>query len=338
MNPSPGAPTEPLLTVERLRAHFPTDRGLVRAVDGVSFTLEQGQALGLVGESGCGKTVLCRTLLGLLGRSAWSAEEASVRFAGRELRRLPEKALRQVRGRQIAMIFQDPMTSLNPVMKVGRQIAETLTFHLGMSKRAARARAVELLAAVGVPSPTRRVDEYPHQLSGGIRQRVAIAIALSCEPELLIADEPTTALDVTVQAGILDLLQQLQRERGMAMILITHDLGVVAGRTDQVAVMYAGKIVEKASTTALFANTRMPYTRALTDSIPHLSLPAHTRLKAISGAPPDLVRPAPGCRFAPRCPRAAHRCVRQEPELRADPGSDHWYACWHPVGNGETRS
>jgi len=321
----------PLLAVERLQTHFQTDRGLVRAVDGVDFTLEQGVTLGLVGESGCGKTILCRTLMGLLPPSAKIPDDAVVRFDGNDLRKLNEKALREIRGKDIAMIFQDPMTSLNPVMTVGAQISESLRLHLGYSKRDAHARSVELLRAVGIPAPQRRVDEYPHQLSGGIRQRVAIAIALACEPKLLIADEPTTALDVTVQSGILDLLQREQGERNMSMILITHDLGVVAGRTDEIAVMYAGKMVERASTRDVFHDTRMPYTRALIDSIPVLDQPAHTRLSTIPGQPPNLIYPPAGCRFAPRCNRVQERCRSEEPALSATVPSHHLFACWHPV-------
>lgn len=309
-----------------------TERGLVRAVDGVSFALEQGVTLGLVGESGCGKTILCRTLMGLLPASAKISDQARVLFNGQDLRALDEKQLRAIRGRDMAMIFQDPMTSLNPVMKVGAQISETLVHHLGMAKAEARARGIELLRAVGISAPERRIDQYPHQLSGGIRQRVAIAIALACEPKLLIADEPTTALDVTVQSGILDLLREQQRERNMSMILITHDLGVVAGRTDEIAVMYAGKMVERSPTKALFANTRMPYTQALMESIPHLDHPTHSRLKTISGQPPNLIYPPPGCRFAPRCGRAEERCRADEPVLAADGEPEHTFACWRPVG------
>jgi peptide/nickel transport system ATP-binding protein len=330
----------PLLQVENLHTHFQTERGLVRAVDGVSFSLEQGVTLGLVGESGCGKTILCRTLMGLLPPSARVSEDARILFNGRDLRGLDEKALRAIRGRDVAMIFQDPMTSLNPVMKVGAQISETLIHHLGTSKQEARERGIELLRAVGISAPERRIDEYPHQLSGGIRQRVAIAIALACEPKLLIADEPTTALDVTVQSGILDLLRKQQRERNMSMILITHDLGVVAGRTDEIAVMYAGKMVERSSTKDLFANTRMPYTQALMQSIPQLDHPTHTRLRTISGQPPNLIYLPPGCRFAPRCSRAEEQCREEEPVLASDGlvnssgdgGVDHSFACWHPVG------
>ncbi len=320
------------MRVENLHTHFMTARGLVRAVDGVSFTLKQGVTLGLVGESGCGKTILCRTLMGLLPASAKISERARILFNGQDLRALGEKQLRAIRGRDMAMIFQDPMTSLNPVMKVGAQISETLIHHLGMTKAEAHDRGVELLRAVGISAPERRIDQYPHQLSGGIRQRVAIAIALACEPKLLIADEPTTALDVTVQSGILDLLREQQRERNMSMILITHDLGVVAGRTDEIAVMYAGKMVERSSTKDLFGNTRMPYTQALMESIPHLDHPTHARLRTISGQPPNLIYPPPGCRFAPRCTRAEERCREEEPVLASEVGSEHAFACWRPVG------
>lgn len=323
--------TEPLLSVQDLRTYFRTDRGLVRAVDGVSFALAQGVTLGLVGESGCGKTILCRTLMGLLPPSAWIPESASVRFNGHDLRRMTDKELRKVRGKEVAMIFQDPMTSLNPVMTVGAQISESLMLHLGFTKGDARNRSIELLRAVGIPSPERRVDEYPHQLSGGIRQRVAIAIALACEPKLLIADEPTTALDVTVQSGILDLLQREQSERDMSMILITHDLGVVAGRTEEIAVMYAGRMVERAATAELFHDTRMPYTRALIESIPKLDQSAHTRLRTIPGQPPDLINPPLGCRFAARCERAVDRCEQSSPELAATEPAEHLFACWYPM-------
>ena len=320
-----------LLAVEDLCTHFQTSRGRLRAVDGVSFALAQGRTLGIVGESGCGKSVLARTIMGLLPSNAHVPLDSRVLFDGRDLRRMSERALREVRGRHMAMVFQDPMTSLNPVMTCGAQIAEALVHHLKLRRRAARERAVELLASVGIPGPARRVDHYPHQLSGGMRQRVAIAIALSCEPQLLIADEPTTALDVTVQAEILDLLRQQQRRRNMALILITHDLGVVAGRTDEVAVMYAGRIVERAATTTLFAETRMPYTQALLRSIPRLDDPPHTPLDAIAGRPPDLIDPPPGCRFAPRCRYAADDCRRAAPALSGD---RHAFACWHPLRVG----
>jgi len=320
----------PLLEVSDLRVEFRTERGTLRAVDGVSFALEAGRTLGIVGESGCGKTVLSRSLLRLNPIAA-----GRIAFDGQDLVAMDESELRAVRGKDISIVFQDPMTSLNPVLTIGAQIAETLVHHLRMGRRAARARARDLLAAVGIPSPEARLGEYPHQLSGGMRQRVTIAMALACEPRLLIADEPTTALDVTVQAQILDLLKQQQRERGMAMILISHDLGVVAGRTDAIAVMYAGRIVERAPTRRLFEHTRMPYTEALLRAIPRLEHASHTRLLAIGGRPPDLVSPPPGCRFAPRCSRVQERCRFDEPELLADSAPDHDYACWYPVSPSE---
>ena len=326
---------EPLLIVQNLRTHLPTDRGLVRAVDGVSFILERGKTLGLVGESGSGKSILCRTILGLLPRAAVVSKDASIRFDGREISQLPEKRLNRLRGSEIAMVMQDPMSSLNPTMKVGKQIAESLTYHLGMKRKPARWRAIELLKEVGIPMPEQRVAQYPHQLSGGLRQRVVIAMALACEPKLLIADEPTTALDVTVQAEILDLLQRQQTERNMAMILITHDLGLVTGRTHEIAVMYAGKIVEMAPTSELFSHMRMPYTQALLDSIPRLNDPPHTRLRTIAGQPPDLIDPPTGCRFAPRCQKAKTRCKKEEPPFATDNRRDHEFACWYPVGSAE---
>jgi peptide/nickel transport system ATP-binding protein len=240
--------------------------------------------------------------------------------------------MRNVRGKDIAMVFQDPMSSLNPVKKIGVQISEVLTRHLGLRGRTAAARSIELLTSVGISSPGERLHQYPHQLSGGMRQRVAIAIALACEPKLLIADEPTTALDVTIQAQILDLLRRLQLARNMAMILISHDLGVVAGHTDAVAVMYGGQIVERASTRTLFRDCRMPYTEALIRSAPNLPDPPHTRLRAISGRPPDMVRPPVGCRFNPRCDYATEVCRASRPALSATADPAHLYACWHPVG------
>jgi oligopeptide/dipeptide ABC transporter ATP-binding protein len=327
----------PLLEVRDLTVHFRTPGGVLRAVDGVSFRVEPGEMLGLVGESGSGKTVLSRALLGLTPRRAIEKISGEVSYLGHDLRGLDESELRKVRGRQIAMVFQDPMTALNPVMKVGAQISESLRYHLGLTRSAARRRAIDLLERVGIPSPERRISDYPHQLSGGMRQRVVIAIALSCEPKLLIADEPTTALDVTVQAQILDLLQELQREQHMAVILVSHDLEVVGGRADHIAVMYAGRIVEYAPAHALFAATRMPYTEALLRSVPHLDAPSHTRLEAIPGRPPTLVGPVVGCRFEPRCNRAESRCREVEPSLEADatdPG--HTYRCWYPVGAAPT--
>jgi peptide/nickel transport system ATP-binding protein len=324
----------PLLEVEELRTHFLTEGGSVRAVDGVSFTLERGRTLGVVGESGSGKTILSRSIMGLLPqRNVFRS--GSVRYEGTEIAGLGPSAMQGLWGTEMAMVFQDPMTSLNPVMKVGAQITESLRFHLDMDKREARELAIALLRSVGIPEPAQRVNEYPHQLSGGMRQRVMIAIALACGPRLLFADEPTTALDVTVQAQILDLLQAQQTERHMAMVLITHDLGVVAGRADDIAVMYAGKVVEKAPASVLFASTRMPYTEALLKSIPKLEEPAHTRLEVIPGRPPNLVSPPKGCSFSPRCAYAQPKCFEEEPTLQAGAGSGHEFACWYPVGTPE---
>lgn len=325
--------TDPLLVVDDLQTRFQTDRGWVRAVDGVSFTLERGQTLGIVGESGSGKTVLSRSIMGLLPPTRVE-HSGAVRFEGRELTTLTAPEKRDVWGAEIGMVFQDPMTSLNPVMRIGKQVTEGLRVHLEMDKARANETAVALLRSVGIPEPDRRLKQFPFELSGGMRQRVTIAIAIACGPKLLIADEPTTALDVTVQAQILNLLQDKQRERHMAMILVTHDLGVVAGRTDHIAVMYAGKIVEKAPTAKLFTEMRMPYTEALIKSIPKTDQPSHTRLAAIGGRPPDLVNPPKGCNFAPRCPYAQEKCHNEEPPLTSDAsvGADHVFACWYPVG------
>lgn len=327
------ATAEPLLAVEDLRTAFRTSKGTVRAVDGVSFTLGRGKTLGVVGESGSGKTVLSRSIMGLLPTRDVE-RSGTVRFAGHDMTALSPAELRQVWGAELSMIFQDPMTALNPVVRIGRQITESLRLHLDMDRKEARATAVELLRSVGIPSPEERIRWYPHQLSGGMRQRVMIAIALACAPRLVLADEPTTGLDVTVQAQILDLLADLQHERHMAMILVTHDLGVVATRADEIVVMYAGRVVEQAPTGSLFTHTRMPYTRALMDSIPRLSDPSGTRLRAISGRPPDLLHPPPGCRFAPRCPYVQPKCLEHEPPLRSAGAPDHLFACWYPLVDG----
>ena len=317
-----------LLEIDNLSVEFATESGALRAVAGVSLSVGAGRALGIVGESGCGKTVLSRAVLQLLPHNA--RVSGAVRFDGRELFRLSREALRQLRGREIAVVFQDPMTSLNPVLTVGGQITEALREHLGLGPHEAVARAVTLLTELGIPDAERRARHYPHQMSGGMRQRVAIAIALSCAPRLLIADEPTTALDVTVQAQILELLARERRARNMAMMLITHDLAVVAGRTDEVAVMYAGRIVERAPTRTLFKHMRSPYTEALMAAIPKLNAPPHTRLAAIAGTPPDPMRPGPGCPFAPRCGYARARCRSEAPKL-ASAAEGHQYACWFPV-------
>ena len=326
--------TGTLLEVEDLKTSFRTDAGFVKAVDGVSFTLDRGKTIGIVGESGSGKTILSRSVMGLLPRR--NVERSGrVVFEGQEIGDLAPPAMREIWGTEMAMIFQDPMTSLNPVMKIGRQITESLVYHLDMSKKDARDTAQRLLTSVGIPEPARRLDEYPHQLSGGMRQRVTIAIALACGPTILFADEPTTALDVTVQAQILDLLQAEQQDRNMSMVLVTHDLGVVAGRTDEIAVMYAGKIVEKAPTKSLFANVRHPYTEALLKSIPKLENRSHTRLEVIAGRPPNLINTPPGCRFAPRCPYAQDRCREEEPPLQESEIPGHTFACFYPVGSPE---
>src|SRR5436189_2966818 len=326
---------ERLLEVNELNTSFKTPRGLARAVDTVSFTLDRGRTLGVVGESGCGKSVLSRSIMGLLPRNV--ERGGSIKFEGHEIGNAPTGVMRSYWGTQMSMVFQDPMTSLNPVMKIGKQITEPLRYHLDVTKEYANETALALLQSVGIPEAERRLSEYPHQLSGGMRQRVMIAIALACGPRLLFADEPTTALDVTVQAQILDLLQEQQRERFMAMILVTHDLGVVAGRTDEIAVMYAGKIVEKAPTSVLFRNMKMPYTEALVRSIPKLSDKSHTRLNVIPGRPPPLINPDIGCRFAPRCPYAQDKCVKEEPPLRESDVPGHKFACWFPVGTPEGR-
>ena len=320
----------PLLAVRDARVSFATPRGKLRAVDGVSFEVRSGQTLGIVGESGSGKSVLVRSLIGLI-RSAPGVEiSGEVLLEGRSLRAMPAREFRAMLGTEVGIVFQDPMTSLNPVMKIGKQIGEGLQLHRGLDAGAAARRAVELLAEVGIPDPERRAHQYPHEMSGGMRQRVAVAIAIACEPKLLIADEPTTALDVTVQRQILDLLQREQRQRGMGMILITHDLGVAAGRADDIMVMYAGRAVEKAATRAIFHSPRMPYTEALLRSLPRLTDAAHRKLLAIPGRPPDLARLGEGCAFAPRCTYRTAHCQEAIPALT--PEEARSYACFNPVG------
>jgi peptide/nickel transport system ATP-binding protein len=323
--------TGTLLQIEDLATHFVTAGGVVRAVDGVSFTLGHGQRLGIVGESGCGKTILSRSIMGLLPRRN-VIRKGSVLFEGTELTSMSLKERQKIWGAEMAMIFQDPMTSLNPVMKIGKQLAEPLRIHLGSTRENAREIVLKLLQDVGIPEPEKRLEQYAFELSGGMRQRVMIAMALACGPSVLFADEPTTALDVTVQAQILDLIEDQCRERNMALVLVTHDLGVVAGHTDQIVVMYAGKIVEIAPTATLFSKMKMPYTEALFQSIPKLEDPSHTRLTTIGGRPPNLISPPAGCRFSPRCPYATDKCTSVEPELQqAEPG--HYFACHHPVGS-----
>jgi oligopeptide/dipeptide ABC transporter ATP-binding protein len=308
-----------LLEVDDLRTYFKTRAGEVHAVDGVSFSVERGKTLGIVGESGCGKSVTALSIMGLLPPSG-RIVNGSIRFEGRELTTMSQRELEDIRGRQIAMIFQDPMTSLNPTLKIGTQIMETMQRHLDLSRDEARKRAIELLEEVHIPNARQRLDDYPHRYSGGMRQRVMIAIALSCNPKLLIADEPTTALDVTVQAGILDLLEELREQHQMSMIIITHDMGVVAEAADDIAVMYAGQIVEETSTEELFDHPEHPYTEALLGALPQLEGEGvrQGRLTAIPGRPPDLLDPPPACRFAPRCPYASFddSCAKEPPELR----------------------
>ncbi|MCD9624700.1 ABC transporter ATP-binding protein [Rhabdothermincola sp. EGI L10124] len=326
---------QPLLAVNGLSTRFATDRGELLAVDGVSFELDRGETLGIVGESGSGKSVLVRSIMNILPKAASVDPASEVLLDGRDVRGLTLAEARHFFGVEVAMVFQDPMTSLNPVKKVGQQLTEPLRYHLGLNRTDARSRAVELLGHVGIPHPERRLSQYPHELSGGMRQRVTIAIALSCEPKLLIADEPTTALDVTVQKQILDLLQSLQEETGMGMILITHDLGVVAGRADRIGVMYAARLSEMAPTRELFINPRHPYTTALMRSIPRVELPSHSTLEAIPGRPPDMVSPPPACRFAPRCPQAQPTCGEVDPGYVVLDGPAHQWCCHFPTGTPE---
>ncbi len=323
----------PLLEVENLKTYFFTREGAVQAVDGVSFTVDEGRTLGIVGESGCGKSVTALSIMGLIPKPPAKIVEGSVVFDGQDLTKLSERELEDIRGKRIAMIFQDPMTSLNPTFKIGTQITETLHRHFDMSKGASRQRAVELMEEVGIPSAAERLDDYPHQFSGGMRQRVMIAMALSCNPKLLIADEPTTALDVTIQAQILDLLERLREEYQMAMIIITHDMGVIAEAADDVAVMYAGQIVEQANALDLFDHPEHPYTEALLGALPQLEGEGirEGRLTAIGGRPPDLVNPPDGCRFAARCPyRELDSCAERPQELRQI-RQDHWVRSAHPT-------
>jgi len=322
-----------LLEVDNLRTYFYTREGAVQAVDGVSFAVEEGRTLGIVGESGCGKSVTALSIMGLIPRPPAKIVEGSVLFDGRDLTKLAERELEDVRGKEIAMIFQDPMTSLNPTFKIGTQITETLRRHFEITKGAARQRAIELLEEVGIPNAPGRLDDYPHQFSGGMRQRVMIAIALSCKPRLLIADEPTTALDVTIQAQILDLLQRLREERRMALIIITHDMGVIAEASDEVAVMYAGQIVEQAPVLELFDQPEHPYTEALMGALPQLEGTGirEGRLTAIPGRPPDLVDPPEGCRFAARCPYVGLDSCATQPQALREVRQGHLVRSSHPT-------
>ena len=328
--------SDALLEVEDLRVAFAVGGREVRAVDGVSYQVEPGRTLAIIGESGSGKTVGCRAIMGLL--PAGTEISGSARLRGTELIGLSDAQLRKHRGSDMAMVFQDPARSLNPTMRVGKQITEAITTHRKVSKSDARDQAIELLRLVRIPAPERRFSEYPHQLSGGMRQRVVIAMALACRPNLLIADEATTALDVTTQAQIMELLLELQRDLGMALIFISHDLGLAASYADEVVVMYAGKIVEQAPAKRLFGaggTVKMRYTRALLDAIPHLERPAHAELPVVTGRPPDPTMLPVGCSFAPRCPSAADDCTAKAPAL-TEHAPGHRWACWHPCENGGT--
>jgi oligopeptide/dipeptide ABC transporter ATP-binding protein len=319
-----------LFEIDNLHITFDTKRGPLQAVRGVSLSIRKGESVGIVGESGSGKTVMSRAAMGLL-RGRRVHRTGSVKIEGEELLTLSNEQIRDFWGLRIAMIFQDPMTALNPVRKVGSQFSESLVKRINMSKDDAAKRTLELLALVKMPEPEKAVQKYPHQLSGGMRQRVMIAMAIACDPELLFADEPTTALDVTVQAQVLELLSELRERLGMAMVIVTHDLGVVAGHTDKIAVMYGGEIVEMASTPDLFANTKMPYTEALMESIPRLDRKRGDRLPTIPGSPPDPIAARTGCGFAPRCRYATDKCRTEHPEL-TDAGNGHMYRCFFPIG------
>jgi len=321
---------ERLLEVDDLSVHFATGDGIVHAVDGVSFELERGKVLGIVGESGSGKSVTAMTIMGLT-RDINSRFSGAVNYQGRNLLELSDAEMQSYRGNEIGMIFQDPMTSLNPVYRIGEQIVEAIQAHEKMDKRGARRRAVELLRQVGIPNPEQRVDDFPHQFSGGMRQRAMIAMALSCNPAILIADEPTTALDVTIQAQIIELISRLKDDFNSAVIMITHDLGVVADIADEIIVMYAGRVVERADKRSLFYDPQMPYTWGLLGSIPRLDRPRPERLHSIKGAPPSVINMPPGCKFRPRCPHAFEKCM-EEPELEnrvETPG--HLDRCWLDV-------
>ena len=317
----------PLLEVKDLKTYFFTMDGVVKAVDGVSYDLEEGETLGLVGESGCGKSVSALSVMRLIPDPPGKIVNGEIMLDGEDILKLGMEDMREVRGAKIAMVFQEPMTSLNPVLTVERQITETLQLHMGMSKQESRRESVNLLARVGIPDPEGRIKQYPHQFSGGMRQRVMIAMALSCNPRLIIADEPTTALDVTIQAQILDLMKSLTTEFGVALIIITHNLGVVARYADRVNIMYAGKVIERGSAHEIYANPRHPYTLGLLRSVPRLDLPRKARLDPIEGQPPDLINLPDGCSFRERCRWAIDKCATDTPELM-DTGDGHLSACW----------
>ena len=316
-----------LLQVNELRTTFSTSGGLVRAVDGVSWDVDEGETVALVGESGCGKSVSALSIMRLVAPPAGRIEGGEIIFKGRDLLKLSDEEMRQVRGSEIAMVFQEPMTSLNPVLTVERQLTEGMEIHYRTEPAAARARAITLMGMVGIPDPERRLPQYPHHFSGGMRQRIMIAMALACNPQLILADEPTTALDVTIQAQILELMRNLSRELGVAMLIITHNLGVVARYADRVNVMYAGRIIEQASAAELYAHPRHPYTLGLLHSVPRLDEPRRARLDPIEGQPPDLTRLPPGCAFQPRCKYRMERCGEMPPLAPLDDAGHH-AACW----------
>ncbi|HEY2992739.1 MAG TPA: ABC transporter ATP-binding protein [Methylomirabilota bacterium] len=320
-----------LLDVRNLQTHFLTRGGVVRAVDGVSWDVQEGETVALVGESGCGKSVTALSIMRLVAPPAGRIVGGQVLFKGRDLLALNEEEMRHVRGREIGMVFQEPMTSLNPVLTIGRQLTEGLEIHLGMSQAQARKRAEELLGLVGIPDPARRLRQYPHQFSGGMRQRMMIAMALACNPSLVLADEPTTALDVTIQAQILELMKDLSRRLGVAMLIITHNLGVVARYADRVNVMYAGRIIERGTAREIYHSPRHPYTLGLLRSVPRLDEPRRARLAPIEGQPPDLTRLPPGCAFAPRCGFRVERCGREVPPLEPVNERGHVSACWEAM-------
>ena len=316
-----------LLEVKDLKTHFFTQEGVVKAVDGVSYDVQEGETLGLVGESGCGKSVSALSIMRLIPNPPGRIVGGEILFDGKDLLKLHDRDMRKVRGKQISIVFQEPMTSLNPVLSIERQLTEALELHFGMNKKAARGEAVRRLEQVGIPDPERRIKQYPHQFSGGMRQRVMIAIALSCDPKLIIADEPTTALDVTIQAQILELMKGLSKEHGVSLIVITHNLGVVARYADRVNIMYAGKIIERGSAREIYGNPRHPYTLGLLNSVPRLDLPRKEKLDPIEGQPPDLTNLPVGCAFRARCRYAIDRCAEESPPLMSvDDG--HLSACF----------
>ena len=316
-----------LLEVKGLTTYFYTQDGVVKAVDGISYDVQEGETLALVGESGCGKSVSALSILRLIPQPPGRILEGQVLFNGHDLLTLSRNEMRKIRGNEISMIFQEPMSSLNPVLTIERQLTEAITLHLGMSLKQARARAMELLDMVGMPDPARRLKQYPHHFSGGMRQRVMIAMALSCNPKLIIADEPTTALDVTIQAQILDLMKDLTQRLGVSLIIITHNLGVVARYANRINIMYAGKIIEQGTAREIYGNPRHPYTLGLLKSVPRLDRPRKEKLDPIEGQPPDLINLPPGCSFSPRCPYAIDRCAVEFPPLMPV-GDGHHSACW----------